>query len=313
MANKKVKKSNPKVFIVIVNTNGGKHIFDCLDSLKKVIYRPFSVIVVDNNSTDGSREKIEKRYPRVVLLKNSDNLGFTGANNRGMKYAVEKGAQYVLLLNDDTEVKRDFLSELIKQGEARENVGILGSKIFFASPATEVWFAGGRINRLKCTGEHLFDGTNDNKPIYCEFITGCCFCIKREVIEEIGFLNDDLFIYHEDADFCIRAINADFKILYVPSSVLWHKISQTSKKKSYFYYYLTTRNLLYNFKKFKSYKKSKFTFTNPIYYLLARFIKNFIVYTITLDFKQLGVLVGSQRLAYLDAKNSKMGKPPFLN
>lgn len=303
-----MKNNLPKVLIIIVNTNGGKHIFDCLDSLRKVNYLNYSTVVVDNNSSDGSPEKIEKEYKKVRLIKNSQNLGFTGANNKGIRYAMSHKADYILLLNDDTIVDQSFIKELVKEGENNPEIGVLGCRIYYASDPQKLWFGGGKINKFRGSAEHITNDKKSKQKFFCDFITGCAFCIKREVVERIGYLDNNFFIYCEDLDYCIRAINAGFKILYVPTSIVWHKISRTSKGKSFFYYYLTNRNILYLYRKFKD----KRIFFNPLFYLFFReaylLIKNLLI----LNFSQAEVVAKSFLMALRDNRRQTMGKPEFI-
>ncbi|MBU3964767.1 glycosyltransferase family 2 protein [Patescibacteria group bacterium] len=245
--------STPKVSIIILNWNGWQDTLECLDSLAKIDYPNYEIIVVDNGSTDESAEKIKiwinthKSVISYKLLVNSYNAGFAGGNNVGIKYALKNGADYVLLLNNDTLVEPNFLSELVKIGESDKKIGLIGSKIYFYPPigAPRVWFAGGKINWLKTRGSHLNYSQTDKEYEalkVTDYLTGCCLLIKREVIEKIGGLSDDYFLYYEDTDYCLQAREAGWQCALAPESHIWHKISRSTKEFSPSYLYYHARN-----------------------------------------------------------------------
>lgn len=235
----------PKVFAIIINLNGKRHIIHCLKSLTQLSVENLKIIVVDNNSTDGSIEIIKRQFPKVEIIHNKVNLGYAGGVNKGVKWAMDKNADYVLILNNDTVFGRNFLSVLLKTLEERPKVGILGSKIYFYGNSKKIWFAGGIIDRKRFSGGHIGykekdKGQYDNlKEV--DFITGCTMLIKHEVFEKIGFFDNRYFLYYEDVDFCVRAKRAGFKIIFVPQSILYHKVS-AGKENSPFMSYLLARN-----------------------------------------------------------------------
>lgn len=240
--------SSPKVSIIILNWNGWKDTIDCLESLEKINYPNCEIIVVDNGSTDGSLERIKNHESRIKfkIVENKENLGFSGGNNVGIKYAMESRADYVLLLNNDTLVEPDFLSELVKIGESDKKIGLVGPKIYFYPPdkPARAWFCGGKINWLKTRGSHLKCGSPEESesPKISDYLTGCCLLIKREVIEKIGGLGEEYFLYYEDTDYCLRARKLGWQCVYAPNAVIWHKVSQSSKEFSPSYIYYHTRN-----------------------------------------------------------------------
>ena len=241
----------PKVCIVILNWNGKDITSKCLDSVRGITYPNYEVILIDNGSSDGSQEHFKKNYQWITFIENPKNLGFTGGNNIGIKIGLEKKADYILLLNNDTVADPSFLDELINAGESRKDVGILNPKIYYYDNPDILWYAGGRVSIFRGIPIHLGyqkkdEGQYDDS---CEvnFITGCAFLIKRDVIEKIGILDENLFIYSEDLDWCFRAFKAGYKGLYVPSSKIWHKEGMDSKKNSgnEFRMFLGTRNTMY--------------------------------------------------------------------
>ncbi len=235
-----------KIYIILLNWNNEEDTIECIKSLKKINYNNYKIIVVDNGSEEASILKIENKYPDLFIIKNKSNLGFAGGNNIGIKYAVNNDADYVLLINNDTTVDENFLTELIEVGEADEENGLMGSKIYFHSEKNRIWFAGGKVNWLKNKGTHIgLDETDKgqyDKIKEVDYLTGCCLLVKKEVVEKIGVLEEDYFLYYEDTDFSLRAQNVGYKCMYVSESKIYHKISRSTKPGSASYIYYHVRN-----------------------------------------------------------------------
>lgn len=247
-----------KVAIIIVNWNGWKDSLECLESLRGVKHPDFSVYMVDNGSADGSQSKLADFKSSTFgyqLIQNSANLGFAGGNNVGIKKALEDGAEFILLLNNDTIVSPNFLALLVSAANSDSAIGIVGPKIYFSEGITAVaglqriWFGGGKLNWLKTRGYHLdYDRTDtlsqsaSDEILNTDYITGCCMLVKREAIEKIGLLSEDYFLYYEDVDWCLRVRQAGYKIAYVPGAFIWHKISRSANAGSPQYVYYHSRN-----------------------------------------------------------------------
>jgi len=224
--------NNPSVAIVVLAWNGKQLTLDCVDSLLAVTYANTSIIVVDNNSSDGTAGAVRERYgDRVTLVENDDNLGFAGGNNVGIRYALNDGADAVLLLNNDTIVSPTLCDALVPDLLAPE-VGIVGPKIYYAEPADQIWFAGGEVFLARGTARHIGIRERDTGQFQTarevDYITGCALLARREVFESIGFLDEGYLAYFEDTDFCMRARRAGFRIRYVPDGVVWHRISAST-------------------------------------------------------------------------------------
>jgi GT2 family glycosyltransferase len=223
----------PKVSIVVLNWNGYEVTRECLASLSAIDYPNREIVLVDNGSADGSPDRLAAGFPGITLIRNKENLGFTGGNNVGIRRALEENTDYVLLLNNDTVVAPNFLSELIRAGEADPRVGLLNPKILYFEPSNRIWYAGGSFSIWKGIASHR--GTREvdcgryDSPEEVTFITGCALLIKSEVIRKVGLLDDCLFYTCEDTDWTIRSLDAGYKALYVPSSVIWHKESMDVK------------------------------------------------------------------------------------
>jgi GT2 family glycosyltransferase len=224
---------NPSVYCIVLNWNGGELLSGALDSLRRIASAELKVVVVDNGSTDGSQKAARDRYPGIVLLENGSNLGFGEGNNVGIRYALERGAGWILLLNNDVVVAQDMVSELMKVAESDPSIGILAPKIYFQARPDSIWYAGGKVNYwtgivshrgLRQQDHGQFDRVEDTG-----YITGCAMLIRREVLERVGLFDPIYFpAYSEDADLSMRALRAGYRLVYVPGARLWHNISASS-------------------------------------------------------------------------------------
>ncbi len=269
--------SQKKVYIILLNWNGKEDTLECVESLKKIDYNNYKIIVVDNNSEDDSVLEIRKQYSEIKIIENEKNFGFAGGNNVGIKYAMENGADYVLLINNDTTVEKDFLREIVKAGELNKESGLLGPKTNYHSEPNRIWFAGGKVSWMKNKGTHLgldeIDEGQHNKIKQVDYLTGCCLLIKREVIEKIGALAEDYFLYYEDTDFSLRAKNAGYKCTYIPEAKIYHKVSRSTKPGSSSYIYYHTRNGLVMTKRNGSFLNKIILYPHCVFLFLKQIIK----------------------------------------
>ena len=244
--------------VVLVNWNGAEHTIPCIESLLAGTVKPDRIVVVDNGSRDGSPDKIAERFPDIDLIRNSENLGFTGANNIGINSLMTEGCSYIWILNNDTTVDRQCLAVLKEYMEKDSDVAACSGKILFADPQNLIWYAGATYNpwtvRIKHRGHAEKDRGQYDTVERVPFISGCCMFVRREAIERVGVFDDIFFIYGEDTDWCLRAEKAKMRLDYVPLAVIWHKVTATVKKAkdpktrgstSAFIVYLTSRNSLY--------------------------------------------------------------------
>jgi hypothetical protein len=267
----------PKVSIVLLNWNGLKDTLDCIESLKAVDYPNFDIIVVDNGSTDGSLEKLQSLDPqtsKINLILNSKNKGFSKACNIAIRKALEQKADCVLLLNNDTRVHPSFLTALVRAALTRSNIGIVGPKVYYEGKDHVLYCAGAGV--VKALGQPLLRGLGKvdrgqyDRQEVVGFISGCCLMIKREVIEKIGLLDEDYFAFFEDLDWNIRAQEAGYQSVYVPSSVIWHKGSNTIGFRSPGYYFLHARNRILFAKKHSGFLSFWLLFVP--YFLIYRYL-----------------------------------------
>ncbi len=250
-----------KIFIIIINYHGEKDTQELLRSLNDVQKENFELeIIIVNN--DYRRGGVDEVSDTIKIINNEKNLGFVKANNQGIAYAMEHGADGICLLNNDTTVSPDFLTELLKAAAENKTVGIISPKIYFY-PGREfhhdkyqdqergrvLWYAGGVFDLDNVYGTHRgvdeVDHGQYDKMQETDFATGCGMFIKKEVIEKIGKLDERYFAYLEDVDYCMRAKRAGFKIMYVPRAVIWHKnASSSGGPGSKLHFFLQERNRL---------------------------------------------------------------------
>lgn len=220
--------SVPKIFVVVLNFNGKDIINTCLSSIFQSDYLNFEVVVVDNCSQDGSFEQARSSFSRAHFIKNPNNLGFAQGNNIGIRYALEKFADYIFILNNDTTIENSTISSLVCTMKNNPAAGIASPIIFNAD--NSVWFAGGNINWKKMRTEHLRIIKQDS-PYATEYISGCSMFIKKEVFKETGLFDERFFLYYEDADFSWRSKKYGFDIIMDPTAHIIHFERSTSLNK----------------------------------------------------------------------------------
>jgi len=222
-----------RVAVIVLNWNGKDLTLDCLHSLAAVATPNVDLIVVDNASVDGSVEAIRKAFPgRVTVVENDDNLGFARGNNVGIRYALDRGAEFVLLLNNDTVVDPGLVDHMLRPFDTDPRVGIAGPKIYYYTPHDQIWFAGGEVFLARGTTRHIGirepDHGQFDEPRDVDYVTGCALMARREVFEKVGMLDPSYVAYYEDTDFCMRARRAGYRVVYLPEGRVWHKISAST-------------------------------------------------------------------------------------
>lgn len=244
-----MKRVSPHVAIVMPVWNGMDDTLACLESLAKLTYPSFSIIVVDNGSTDGTAETVSawsKQHLHVLLVRLEENRGFTRGCNTGIRRALEQESSYVLLLNNDTEVTPDMLSILVETAETDARIGMTGPKVYKSGPGHILDCAG--VRAIPWLAQPFLSGHGEEDTGQYDtrravpYITGCALLIKRAVIERIGLLDEDFTNYFEDFDWGYRANRHGYRLLYTPEALIRHKGSQTSGLWSPFYYYHNTRS-----------------------------------------------------------------------
>lgn len=223
-----------KIFFVMVTFNGEKLISSCLDSIfARKTDEKYQVIILDNHSSDQTVQLVKKNFPQVQLIENNQNLGFAKANNLGIKKALEQGADYIVLLNQDTEAAADFIKKGIEYFEKKANISMASPLILYPDKK-RIWFAGAKIYRGReilsypkaRLGEHLgkkgrWQGLTN--PVPLDWLPACALWIKKEVFEAMGYFDESFFMYGEDIDFSLRAKKAGFNFGFIDTTFVIHK------------------------------------------------------------------------------------------
>jgi len=264
---------SPYLAILILNYNGGEDTIACVQSILKDWRDEYELIVIDNASTDDSVAKLRRwaedqrpplelvfatgqktavppetgqsNSPRLTLLQTGSNLGFAGGNNVGIRYALARGASWILLLNNDTVIEAGALAKLI-EGAERSGADLAGGGIYEYDRPSRPWYLGGTFNWWgDRTVRSLRLPSATAIAVQTDWITGCCLLVRGRVFEEIGLLDEGAFLYYEDSDFCRRAAKAGFKRFVVPDARVYHKVSRSSTPHSAFQRYHATRSRVY--------------------------------------------------------------------
>ena len=234
----------PLVSIITVNYNQTEVTCALLESLNKVSYPNFEVIVVDNHSTEDSPKRIKQLYPNIVYIENPINYGFAAGNNYGL---MKARGEYVLLLNNDIEVPPNFMEPLVEKLEQNPGIGAVSPKIKFYYQPDTIQYAGytpiGKVTmRNSAIGYWEKDRGQYNKDCETAYAHGAAMMVPMHVVKEIGLMSYIFFLYYEEADWCARIKQAGYKIYYVGNSYILHKESVSTGKLSALKIYYQNRN-----------------------------------------------------------------------
>jgi hypothetical protein len=268
----------PRVSAIVVNWNAREDTRECIESLIKSDYPGLDIILVDNASSDGSVQYLRSLFSGITILENSTNERFARGSNKGMRFALDRGTQYVFLLNNDAVVEEATIGRLVGALEASSSIGFVGPKILYFSKRDVIWSAGGEVNFWTGITRHRGirekDNGRYNDSVEVGYLTGCALMAKRELVEKIGLLDPSYYIYGEDADWCLRASKAGFKIVYVPDARVWHKVSLSTggEFSSTKLYQKTKSNLLLFSRHARPYHWITIPFFS-LFYLLSLFVR----------------------------------------
>ena len=258
------------VFVSILNYNGGKDTLSCLKSLNEVNIKDFnlSVIVLDNGSKEifECNENAYQNF-KLSVIRSEKNLGFSGGQNMNIKRALEDGADYIVILNNDVILDKNLLVELLEVFQEKNDCGMVSPKIYFAKGhefhknrydenerGNIIWYAGGRMDWNNIIGSHRgvdeVDKGQFEKLEETDFASGCCLMVRKDIVEKIGFFDERYFLYYEDNDLSQRAKKNGFKIYYQPKGKLWHlNAGSAGGSGSLLHdYYITRNRLIFGFK-----------------------------------------------------------------
>ncbi|SHM56932.1 hypothetical protein SAMN04488057_102174 [Cyclobacterium lianum] len=259
--------------IIILNWNGWEYTRACLESLRDGGFPLKDVIVVDNGSEDGSPNAITESFPVVQLLENPENLGFTGGNNAGMRKAMDMGYDYIMLLNNDTEVTAGFWNPLLEEMQSSPQTAAIQPLIYFLNAKQKIWNAGGVYHTWIGFAETLLVRQHSG-PYRTDWITGCAILLRSEVLREVGLLDERYFAYFEDVDWSLRIRGAGYFLKVHPGSVIFHEAGAASKSKkpgkegflSPRVHFLNIRNQIFQLRKYSTHPKSFLAW--PLHFLI---------------------------------------------
>jgi len=257
--------SEPKVVISIVNWNGAEDTRRCLQSIQRLDYPAFETVVVDNGSPDGSVRALREEFPEVAVIENGRNLGFTGGQNRGIQFALERGADFVWLLNNDTWVDPAALRRLVEVAQDDPRVGLVSSEIRFRDARDTVQFAGASIDlrTLKIRYPEVSAGDIDSKYQVGEYVClwGTSLLMRCDLIRSIGLLNDEYFAYWEDTEYSVRSLQAGFRNVMCGRSIVYHAhaaVAEDGQRPPHFYFYIVRNKWLFNSRFLRGLEKYRF-------------------------------------------------------
>jgi GT2 family glycosyltransferase len=213
-------------------------------------YPNFFTLVVDNGSTDNSVTQIKAAHPHIEILETGENLGYAEGNNAGIRYILERQPEYVFVLNNDTLVEPNMLFKLVECALTSPSIGMVGPTVYYAEPSEKLFAAGSFILWHNGNVEHriMFEDSTEyvgtGQPESVDFLVGCGVLVSRPLIETIGLLDSQYYLNYEDVEWCIRAQQNGFQVMYAPHAVMWHKVSATLGQASPANTYYMTRNAL---------------------------------------------------------------------
>jgi GT2 family glycosyltransferase len=225
---------SPLTYAVVLGWNHRKDTAECVSSILESDYSNLHVMVVDNASTDGAPDFLSRLFPTVRIVRLERNLGITGGYNVGMELAFADKAKYVVLLNNDTVVEKDFISQLVLAAEADPEAGILAPKILLYDNPGTIWSAGARWRCLPPGivqfGLGYTDGPRFNQSYYTDYATSCAWLVRAEVFGQVGGFDPDYSFYFSDYEYCARVRGAGYQIRFVPGARMCHKVSLSTQR-----------------------------------------------------------------------------------
>lgn len=219
--------NSPRVVLLILTWNRRDDVLRCVSSLSRLAYPNYLPVVIDNASSDDTVAALRARHPQLTILQNAKNLGYAGGNNVGIRWALAHGADYVLIINNDTEVTPDMISELVRVAESDPTIGVVGCRNVLMDDPQRLWGAYGELTYgpfvVRTAGEGMPDGPSWHVVKDADWVIGNGYLWRRAALERVGFLDEHFFAYHEDVDWCLRARAAGFRVVYAGTAAIVHK------------------------------------------------------------------------------------------
>jgi len=217
----------PRVSVVTLNWNSKDDTLECVASLKKLNYPAYDIIVVDNGSADGSVSALRASHPDITVIENGKNLGYGAGFDVGLAYAFAHGAEYCLILNNDTVIDPEALTELLKMALQDERIGFVSGKVYWYGKPNTLQTTGRYNDPVMLIGPHVGTGEVDHGQYDqvrdYDFVDDVFLLVRRQVYEQVGGYDPLFFLYFEETDWCARVRRAGFRIVYTPGAKIWHK------------------------------------------------------------------------------------------
>ena len=293
-----MKINKPSIAVILVNWKKYNLTSNCIDSLNKSNYKNFKIILVDNEYSEKSLIELKNQHKDIVVFKEKNNLGFSGGNNIGIRYALENDYDYIMLLNNDTEVKENFILPLVERIEKDHFLGAVQPLILNFSNKSIIWNAGGKLNKfLGLTSTRLNNNKLNSSIVfddYTDWISGCCILIKSEIVKKIGLLDEKFFTYYEDVDWSLRMKSLGYDLGFVKESIIYHHGSSSSKNKktkegviSSKIHYFNIRNHILLLKK----HKNLFNFFGIVFFQIIKITSYIFYFLIKFRFNKLTMVL----------------------
>ena len=227
---------NQFVTIIVLNYNNYNDTIECIKSLKQINYTNYEILVIDNASSNNSYNILKEKFSDLQIYKTKKNLGFTGGINFGINQALEMKQQYILVLNNDTIVEKDFLTHLVETMQIFPDAAAVGGLILAEHDRKTIWYAGGKLIPWRGIAKHHFknskiDDYHENLIHPVTFISGCMTLLRTEFLRIIGLRDDRFFLHLEDIEYSARILAKGYKLIYNPRSRIYHKIIGDDKCK----------------------------------------------------------------------------------
>ena len=293
-----MKINKPSIAVILVNWKKYNLTSNCIDSLNKSNYKNFKIILVDNEYSEKSLIELKNKYNELIVFKEKNNLGFAGGNNIGIRYALENDYDYIMLLNNDTEVTQNFILPLVERIEKDHFLGAVQPLILNFLNKSIIWNAGGKLNKfLGITSTRLNNNKLNSSIVFDDFtdwISGCGILIKSEIVKKIGLLDEKFFTYYEDVDWSLRMKSLGYDLGFVKESIIYHHGSSSSKNKktkegviSSKIHYFNIRNHILLLKK----HKNLFNFFGIVFFQIIKITSYIFYFLIRFRFNKLTMVL----------------------
>jgi GT2 family glycosyltransferase len=243
--------ADPRVAVVVLDWNGAADTLECIASVLASRYVPLDVVLVDNASREPALAEVARRHPEVRTIANPTNLGYAGGNNVGIRAALDAGAAWVLVLNNDARLRPDSIAELVDVARRDPAIAAVGAKILRLDDPTRIWMAYGEVtyrqSLVRLVGENARDGAAFAQERDVSWVSGCAILLSRDALVALGAFDEEFFAYHEEVDWCATAREHGFRVVFAPRAVVLHRGQASSGGIGAYVsrrQYLTARNMV---------------------------------------------------------------------